>query len=64
MEGEKLERRERDFENGIGRHGGERKRKYASGGGGRHISFITNYSTIIPILQYNWGKYSIITFFI
>ena len=24
MEGEKLERRERDFENGRGRHGGER----------------------------------------
>jgi len=25
MEGEKLERRERDFENGRGRHEGERK---------------------------------------
>jgi len=31
MEGEKLERRERDFENGRGRHEGERKIKYASG---------------------------------
>jgi len=27
MEREKLERRERDFENGRGRHGGERKKK-------------------------------------
>jgi len=27
MEGEKLERRERDFENGRGRHGGEKKNK-------------------------------------
>jgi len=27
MEEEKLERRERDFENGKGRHGGERKKK-------------------------------------
>jgi len=34
MEGEKLDRRERDFENGRGRHGGERKRKYDSGGAG------------------------------
>jgi len=34
MEGEKLERKERDFENGRRRHGGERKRKYASGGAG------------------------------
>jgi len=27
MEGKKLERRERDFENGRGRHGKERKKK-------------------------------------
>jgi len=27
MEGEKLERRERDFENGRERHGGERKKE-------------------------------------
>jgi len=38
MEGEKLERWERDFENGRGRHGGKRKRKYPSrGAGALHI---------------------------
>jgi len=37
MEKEKLEKKERDFENGRGRHGGVRKKKYASGGEGRHI---------------------------
>jgi len=44
MEGEKLERRERDFENARGRHVGEIKRKYASGGAGA--------SQVVLILAY------------
>jgi len=38
MEREKLKRRERDFENRRGRHGGGRKRKYAYEGAGRYIN--------------------------
>jgi len=52
MEGEKLEIRERDFDNGRGRHGGERERKYASGGAGA-LHIIGNYYT----------KYVLVVFF-